>query len=146
MKSRDFAEQLRREFTENQSDLLAQVIVDVVEESHNELVKIKDFRELKDIVKALAEAQERTDRKIEKLTEAQDKLTDAQKNTELEIKDLVRVTKTLSHQMGGIAKSIAYSLENEAYRTLPAYLKKHYDLEITEKFIRQELQGLSTVK
>jgi len=36
---------------------------------------------------------------------------------------------------------MAYALENEAYRKLPAYLKTHCQIEIHDHFIRTEISG-----
>lgn len=122
---------LRREFPEEQAHLLAESIVETVEEAQKELVKAKDFNELKEIVKRLADAQER-------LTKAQERLTKAQEKTEISIQKL---SSSLHHQLGGLSRSFAYSLENEAYRVLPQYLKEHHQIEVSEKFIRKFIEG-----
>jgi len=47
-----------------------------------------DFDELKDVVHQLAEAQKRTEHRVEELTEAQRELTEAQKKTEISVRAL----------------------------------------------------------
>ena len=46
-----------------------------------------------------------------------------------------------SESIDDFANSLSYELENEAYCKLPAYLKTHYQIEITERFIRTMIGG-----
>jgi len=107
-------EKLRIAFTDPQSKILAEVITI----AYNDLVKTSDFNELKGIVKELADAQKRTEFSIQQLTSA--------------------VNKT-NQDLGGLSDSVAYSLENEAYRMLPQYLLQHYQIKISSKMIRTEI-------
>ena len=130
-------------------------ILDEIEQHREQSVTKVEFNELKDIVRALAEAQTRTEQRIEELAEAQKKLAEAQtrteqrveelveaqKHTEQEIAQLSRSLNNTRSQVGGLARSMAYALENEAYRKLPAYLKTHCQLEIHDHFIRTEISG-----
>ena len=70
---------LVRAFPENQADLLAEVLV----ESHAELVNRADFHKLTEVVHDLGEAQKRTEMRVEELA-------DAQKRTELHVDELAR--------------------------------------------------------
>ena len=70
---------LLRAFPENQADLLAEVLV----ESHAELVNRADFHKLTEVVHDLAEAQKRTEMRVEELA-------DAQKQTEIHVDELAR--------------------------------------------------------
>ncbi len=106
-------------------------------------------------VEQLADAQKRTEQKVEQLTDAQKQLADAQKRTELKVEQLVDAQKetqkdiqTLTKQLGetnstlgGLGQSMAYALENEAYRMLPALLAEKYGIEIHERLIRTEIEG-----
>ncbi len=141
-------EELSREFPENQARLLARVIIENREEAQKELVKIKDFSELKEIVKRLAEsqerlsqAQERTEKKVERLAEAQERTEAVVKELAQEVKELVQEMKVTHRELAGLGKSVGYSLENEAFRALPAFLKGRYGIELTEKFIRTTIEG-----
>jgi len=107
-------EKLRIAFTDPQSKILAEVITI----AYNDLVKTSDFNELKGIVKELADAQKRTEFSIQQLTSA--------------------INKT-NQDLGGLSDSVAYSLENEAYRMLPQYLLQHYQIKISSKMIRTEI-------
>jgi len=137
--------ELGRVFEKQQAAVLAKVVADAAEAGMRELVKIKDFSELKEIVRSLgvtvgelAEAQKRTEQRVEELAEAQKELAEAQKRTEIEIRKLAGELRDTKTEVGGLAKSMAYALENEAYRALPAFLKEH-GITITERFIRTEI-------
>jgi DNA repair ATPase RecN len=113
-------------------------------------------------VAELIEAQKRTEQRVEELAQAQKEteqkikeLTEAQKKTEEEVRELTRQVRALTEEMreikmelrdvrrelGGLGKSFSYSLENEAFRMLPKFLKEKYSIEIEEKFIRKEIGG-----
>jgi hypothetical protein len=43
--------------------------------------------------------------------------------------------------VGGLSRVMAYALENEAYRLLPAFLKTQHQLEIRERLIRAKVNN-----
>ncbi len=99
-------------------------------------------------VEALAEAQKRTEIKVNELAEAQKKteikvneLAEAQKRTEVEIRKLGIGLRRTREQIGGLARSVAYALENEAFRKLPAFLKERYQIEVIDNIVRAEIEG-----
>ncbi len=123
-------------------------MLDEIEQHREQSVTKVEFNELKDIVrdlgqttKELAEAQKRTEQRVEELAEAQKELAEAQKQTEEEIAKLSRALGNTRSQVGELARSMAYALENEAYRKLPDYLKTHCQLMIHDRFIRTEIVG-----
>ena len=63
----EIKKKLEKVFGEEQATVLAEVFVD----AYGELVKARDFDGLKAIVKELAEAQTRTEQRLEQLAEAQ---------------------------------------------------------------------------
>ena len=135
---------LRGVFSEEQATVLAEIIV----KATDELVKVSNFNELKEIVrdlaksqKELAEAQGRTEQRLNSLTQRVEELAEAQKRTEEEIRRLAKGLVSTRTELGGLARSVSYSLENEAYRALPSYLKRHYGIEVLERFIRTEIDG-----
>ena len=103
---------LSRVFAEEQ----ARVLTEVISEAYNELVKARDFNELKDIVKELAEAQKRT---------------------EEELRELVREHKKTRTQLGGISMTVGYRLEDEAYKSLPELLRRDMGLVVEGRLKRQ---------
>lgn len=147
---------------------LAEVIGAMYEELLNTVTK-RDFDELKDIVKDLADVQKRTEVKIEELAEAQKRteikvkelaeaqrgtqkevgrldrvmqeLAEAQKRTEIEIQKLSKGLDETRGEVGGLSRSMSYAFENEAYGSLPAVLKEKYGIEVKERIIRAEIGG-----
>ena len=75
---------------------LAEVIGAMYEELLNTVTK-KDFNELKDIVKELADVQKRTEIEIQKLSKGLDETRG---------------------EVGGLSKSMSYAFENEAHISL----------------------------
>jgi len=119
------------------------IIDERIREAH---VTREDFSELKEIVRdlgikvgelaeaqrELAEAQKRTEARVEELAEAQ-------KRTEIEIQELTRGLKLTRGDLGGLSRSMGYAFENEAYRMLPSFLKDKYSIEMTERMVRKEI-------
>ncbi len=91
----------------------------------------------------LAEAQRKTDEELRKLAEAQrrtdeelKKLTEAQRKTEEEVRKLTQGLRRTREEVGSLSRTMAYALENEAYRYLPAFLEKKYGFRIEDRFVR----------
>lgn len=131
-------------FEPRQATVLAQAISD----AYAELVKTSDFNELKAIVKDLAVAQKRTEVRMEELAVAQrrtearvEELAAAQRRTEQSLNKLTLTVSGLAEELGGMSKSMAYALENEAYRGLPAFLEKQHGIRVQERIIRTEIGG-----
>ena len=142
------AEALEREFAtvfdRKQSVVLARAITD----AYAELVKTSDFNELKAIVKDLASAQKRTEGRVEELATAQqrterrlEELAVSQKEMSAAITLLANGLRDTNRRVGGIAQSLGYSLENEAYRALPTMLKTSHGITISKRFVRREIDG-----
>lgn len=128
----------------------AKVLTEVITEAYSDLVRARDFNELKEIVRELAEAQKRTELRVEELAEAQKRteqrmeelaraqeaLARAQEESQRQIQELARQMGEMRRELGGLGRSMAYALENEAYRMLPAFLLQKYGIQVTERFIR----------
>ncbi|MCS7060508.1 MAG: hypothetical protein RMN25_05015 [Anaerolineae bacterium] len=156
---RERAEQkLKRYFPPQQAEVLADVITD----AYNGLVKTSDFNELKAIVAQLAQAQQRTELRMEELAQAQqrteqrmdslamrmEELAQAQQRTEQRMDELAQEMKVVARSLaqvqadvGGLSRSVGYALENEAYRMLPAFLLREHNLELIDRLIRTEIAG-----
>jgi hypothetical protein len=109
-------------FPEPQAELMARVFV----QAHDELVTKAEFNELTGVVRELAEAQKRTELRVEelaesqqRLTEAQERLAEAQSRTEWAVKDLAK-------QVGGLSNSLGGSLDD----LVPELLEKHWGMTI----------------
>lgn len=105
-----------------------------IERRLGESVTKKEFNELREIVKELAEAQRETERSLKELAEAQ-------KRTEEEVRKLAVGLRRTRDQVGGLSQSVAYALENEAFRRLPLFLKERHGIEVVDRLIREEIAG-----
>ncbi|NLH71746.1 MAG: hypothetical protein GX456_01675 [Verrucomicrobia bacterium] len=101
----------------------------------------------------LAEAQKRTETRVEELTRSLNELSEAQKSTEIRLGELAaaqqRTESALAKlaerlddtnkQLGGLAITVGYTLENEAYRALPVLLERDHQVKLTEPLRRDYL-------
>lgn len=167
---------------------LASVLGAVCNELQNTVTKT-EFAELRDVVRELAQAQKRTEARVEELAEAQrrteqqvQQLAQAQKRTEQRVEELAQAQKRTeerldaltsrveelaeaqryteqalarltervdrlaerlddtNRQLGGLAATVGYTLENEAYRALPPLLEREHGLQLTEPLCRTYLR------
>jgi len=131
---------------------VARVLMRAFTELHDELsdqVKRVDFLDLKTVVKELAEAQQRTEQRLEELIEAQkrteqrvERLAEAQSRTEETVRMLVKDMAHVKTELGGLSHSVGYGLENLAYRTLPALLAERHNITVSEPLHRVWLDGV----
>jgi len=130
---------LEEVFEREQARVLAQVITD----AYSELVKTSDpgsgygFNELKEIVRELAEAQKQTGHRLDRLTSTVEELAEAQRRTENEIHELVLEHKETRRQLGGLARTVGYGLENQACKSLPRLLERDFGIVVTGRLKRQ---------
>ena len=131
----------QREFriTQTIKKEIAKIVDERIREAH---VTKEDFTELKAIVRELTEAQKKSEERIGRLEKAVEELAEAQKRTEEEIRKLAIGLNNLRGEVGGLARSFGYAFENEAYRMLPKALKDGYGIELTERLIRTEVEGV----
>ena len=120
--SAEIKKKLEKVFDERQATVLAEVFVD----AYGELVKASDFDGLKAIVKELAEAQTRTEQRLEQLAEAQTR-------TEEALQKLTEEQGEARKQLGGISMTIGYTLENEAFKALPGLLQRDFGIIVRGK-------------
>jgi myosin heavy subunit len=99
-----------------------------------------------------AEAERRLDQRMEELSQARRESERSRKNMLEAIESLARTAERISAELarsmkgldtrlGGVTRSQAYALENDAYRFLPAFLAER-GIEVTDKFIRTEVAGV----
>jgi len=118
-------------FTEPQADLLANVLV----ETHAELVTRGDFHRLTNVVEDLADAQKRTELRVEELAEAQrrtehrvEQLAESQLEMQHAITGLTRQVGDLAKQVGGLSNAVGANLEDFACELVPELLEKYWRL------------------
>ena len=157
LNTNDLKRKLESAFPEDQVATLTEVLL----EYQTGLATSIDMQDLKDAVKILAEAQARTETRMEELAEAQARtetrmeeltvvqtrteerlgyLTEAQTRTEKTLNKLVLDHDDTRKQLGGLSNTVGYTLENAAYRTLPALLETDYDITVQDKLTRTYLR------
>lgn len=138
---------------------IAEIVTWIYEDLQNIVTKT-EFNELKDVVKGLADAQARTEKRVEELAQAQvrtekriDELAQAQVRTEKRVEELTKAQQdlvaaqiklteaqirieqqvgNLARQVGGLSERIGGSLEDLSYDVLPALLEKYCQIEAKE--------------
>jgi len=114
-------------FTEPQADLLANVLV----ETHAELVTRGDFHRLTCTVEELAEAQKRTEHRVEQLAETQLEMQHAITELGTHVTGLTRQVGDLAKQVGGLSNAVGANLEDFACELVPELLEKYWRLATT---------------
>jgi myosin heavy subunit len=101
-------DRLLKEFSEPQADLLAHVVT----EAYDSLATRADLHELTGVVKELADAQKRTECRVEELAAAQgrtehhvEELAAAQKQTEIQMRELSEAQKQTQLRMGELSEA-----------------------------------------
>lgn len=88
-------------------------------------------------VEEFARYREASEARFARIETALAELTEAQKRSEEEIRLLTEEMRDVRRQMGGIATSVGYGLEDKAYLALPALLRRDYGIEVEERLKRQ---------
>jgi uncharacterized phage infection (PIP) family protein YhgE len=88
----------------------------------------------------LAEAQRRTEERLNELTERVNQLTEAQRRTEKEIEKLTKGLESLRKEVGGLAHTVGYRLEDEAIKALPELLKRDAGVEVVGRLKRDYIE------
>jgi hypothetical protein len=120
---------LVRAFPENQADLLAEVLV----ESHAELVNRADFHKLTEVVHDLGEAQKRTEIHVDELARSQQEMRvtmqamqASQKEMQGSLQEMQRAVTDLAKQVGGLSNTVGANLEDFACDLVPELLEKYW--------------------
>jgi hypothetical protein len=94
-------------------------------------------------VEELAHAQQRTETRVEELAQAQQRTEVAVQRTEAAVQRLADAQRQLAQdhaetrrQLGGLTATVGYTLENEAFKALPALLTRDYGLTVTGRLRR----------
>jgi hypothetical protein len=133
-----WAEKFQQVFTEPQTAML----VAAFEESRDRLATLEDFSQLKDSINRVAVAQEKTERELRALAEAQKEMADAQKGMAESHKEMAEAHKEMAEtqketawsmkdlrkQVGGLSQSVGYGLEAYAMERIPKILAKRLGL------------------
>ncbi len=91
-------------------------------------------------VEELTEAQKRTESRVDELAVSLKELAEAQKRTEKSLKHLADEHTETRKQLGGIANTVGYRLEDLAYKYLPGLLQRDHRINLKERLIRKYLR------
>ncbi|SHG26489.1 hypothetical protein SAMN02745206_03579 [Desulfacinum infernum DSM 9756] len=129
--------------TEARLDSLTVKVEELAEAQKRTEVRVEELAEAQkrteERLEELAEAQKKTEARLDSLTVKVEELAVAQKRTEKEVASLARSLKATREQVGGLSRSMAYALENEAYRKLPAYLAANYGIQVLDRIVRADV-------
>ncbi len=140
----EIRQKLTGAFNDVQTSALTEVLKGVFE------ARVVDLSDLKDAVKELAVAQQRTEERLERLAAAQQRTEErlerleeavqnlalAQRRTEEHLQELIDAHAETRRQLGGLTATVGYTLENEAYKALPALLKRDAGLVVQDRLTR----------
>jgi myosin heavy subunit len=84
----------------------------------------------------LAQAQSRTEQRMDSLTLRMEELAQAQNRTEVAIQELTEGLIDVRKQLGGLATTVGYRLEDEAYKALPTLLQRDHHIEVQGRLKR----------
>jgi hypothetical protein len=123
--------------------VMARVLGDMYEELRQTVTK-SDFAELKSVVADLAQAQQRTEQRVEELAQAQQRteqrlqaLAEAQRRTEKEVRTLARGLEQTREMVGGLSDAVGYGLEDRAMARLPRLLEEEQGVQVEGRLIRR---------
>jgi len=143
--------EMQQVFDARTAGVMLHVLDRVVAQVRQEGVMREDFRELKQIVADLAEAQQRTAEETKKLAVAQarteervgrleaavERLAEAQRRTEERVAELAtaqtrteRALERLSQQVGGLSETVGGDIEDIAYIVLHDVLKREFGWQV----------------
>ncbi len=113
---------------------IIKIIDERIREAH---VTREDLSELKNIVKELAEAQKRTEERLEQLIIRVDQLTarvnqlaEAQNKTEEALRQLIKEHERTRDILAGISDTVGHSLEDKIFPYIYDFIKKEYGFEV----------------
>lgn len=120
---------------------LKMTIIEIVDERirHSGVTR-EDFRELKSIVKELAQAQKASEERLGRVEFAVEELAQAQKRTEQEVRKLAVGLRETRQMVGGLSDTVGYRLEDESYKALPALLKRDFNIDLEGRLIRKYIE------
>ena len=136
-----------REYFFHFTKVLYKDMVEIARKSDFEALK-KNITELSKIVKELAAAQSKTEKRLEKLAVAQSKiearleeLATAQSKTEDSLNKLINEHVETRRRLESMSDAVGYNLENQAYKALPALLEKDLKIKVEGKLVRRYFPG-----
>ncbi len=113
-------------------------MLEEIERQREESVTKKEFNELRDIVKELAEAQKKTEARVDSLAQRVEELAEAQKRTEARVEELAEAQKKTEARVNSLAQRVEELAE--------AQRKTEEEIRILVKrvdAVEERLEGIS---
>ena len=147
-------EDLQDSFSEQQARTLTKVISQSIIDESNIVTKV-EFNRLERIVEELAEAQKRTEQRLDSLTQRVEELAEAQKRTEARVKELAEAQKKteetvrqlvvdmadVKKQLGGLSMAVGYGIEDKYIPFMKKFALNQYNAVIS-KVERKQKYGV----
>ena len=126
------------DFDPKMKDILFCFMDEIEEKTSIIAVGRGDFDELKNVVRQLAESQNRTEHRVEELAVAQNRtehrleeLAVAQKQTEIAVTALVVGQEKLRSELGGLSMDVGYGIEDKMIPHLRQFALHEFGIEVT---------------
>ena len=126
------------DFDPKMKDILFSFMDEIEEKTSIIAVGRADFDELKNVVRQLAEAQNRTEHRLEELAESQNRtehrveeLAVAQKQTEIAVTALFVGQEKLRSELGGLSMDVGYGIEDKMIPHLRQFALHEFGIEVT---------------
>ena len=135
---------LKETFGEKEATVLTNLLIKMYNDI-NQTVTKAEFQELRVVVNELAEAQKRTEERVEELAQAQKRteesikeLTRAQRENEKILKNFMVAFDDLKKQVGGLSMVVGYGIEDDLLPLMPQFVQNNYKVkacEVERKYI-----------
>ncbi len=101
----------------------------------------ENFKKVWEAIDQLTERIDQLTRRMDRLTERVDQLAEAQKKTDGRLDKVIKEQKAMRKEIGGLAHTFGYFLEDRAYKGLPSILKDRFGIEVTQPLRRIYVKG-----
>ena len=135
---------LKETFGEKEATVLTNLLIKMYNDI-NQTVTKAEFQELRVVVNELAEAQKRTEERVEELAQAQKRteesikeLIRAQQENEKILKNFMVAFDDLKKQVGGLSMVVGYGIEDDLMPLMPQFVQNNYKVkscEVERKYI-----------
>ena len=122
-------ERLKKVMDEPVARELADIISTAIEQSRLAVTKA-EFNELRDVVRDLAEAQKRTEERVEQLAEAQKRTEERVDQLARQVSELSESVKSLAREVGGLSAMVGGDIEDVAYIVIHDVLKREFGWKV----------------
>ena len=154
-------EELSVAIGETPAKAITKALANIHSELINSVTKV-EFNDLKKIVAELAEAQKRTEEKVNQLAEAQkrteekvnqlaeaqkrteekvNQLAEAQKKTEETLTKLIKRVDRIEEQVGGLSMAVGYGIEDKLYPHINRFVQKVFSASPQITILRKHLEN-----